>query len=278
MAGEWLKFEASTPEKPEVFAITVAMGWDDPDLTVGKLLKVWRWFDQQTINGNAPNVTLALLDKISGVSGFAKAMCDQQWLLQSDAGLSLPNFDRHNGKTAKDRCLTAKRVAKHKTNASGNGAGVTSALPREEKRREEKKEDKEQTTCAAAPAAVVEVAPALPAEPAEPPAYTLPTNTGEECPIARQRVEEFVELYPGVDVMQELRKMRGWLISNPAKRKTKKGMMSFVNNWLSKQQNAAGSQQQLRRIGPASGRPSINNIGVAPGADDDIFNQMRTEL
>jgi uncharacterized protein YdaU (DUF1376 family) len=136
----------------------------------------------------------------------------------------------------------------------------------------------ETTTCAAAPAAVVEVAPALPAEPAEPPAYTLPTNTGEEFPIVRQRVEEFVELYPGVDVMQELRKMRGWLISNPAKRKTKKGMMSFVNNWLSKQQNSAGSQMQGRRIGPASGRPSINNIGVAPGADDDIFNQMRTEL
>lgn len=33
-----------------------------------------------------------------------------------------------------------------------------------------------------------------------------------------------------------------------------------------------------RRARPASsgnGRPSINNIGVAPGADDDIFNQMR---
>lgn len=143
MAGEWIKFEASTPEKPEVFAITVAMGWDDPDLAVGKLLKVWRWFDQQSINGNAPSVTLALLDRISGVSGFAQAMCNVGWLAQSELGLSLPNFDRHNGKTAKDRALTAKRVAKHKGNADGNAKGnaasVSLPLPREEKRREEVK-------------------------------------------------------------------------------------------------------------------------------------------
>lgn len=144
MAGEWLKFEANTPEKPEVFAITVAMGWDDPDLAVGKLLKVWRWFDQQSIDGNAPSVTLALLDRISGVSGFAQAMCNVGWLCIQSTGISLPNFERHNGKTAKDRALTAKRVANHKSNGKTNAAsvtsGVTSALPREEKRREEVKD------------------------------------------------------------------------------------------------------------------------------------------
>lgn len=143
MAGEWIKFEANTPEKPEVFAITVALGWDDPDLTVGKLMKVWRWFDQHTIDGNAPGVTLALLDRLIGVSGLSKALCDVHWLTANDAGLLLPNFERHNGKTAKDRALTAKRVAKHKAategnpsaNAKGNGVSVSSALPKEEKNR-----------------------------------------------------------------------------------------------------------------------------------------------
>lgn len=141
MAGEWIKFEASTPEKQEVFSITITMGWDDPDLTVGKLLKVWRWFDQQTVDGNAPRVTLALLDKIIGVSGFAQAMCDVGWLVSEEGGVSLPNFDRHNGKTAKNRALTAKRVANFKANAldndEGNGKSVSGALPKEEKRREE---------------------------------------------------------------------------------------------------------------------------------------------
>lgn len=141
MAGEWLKFEVNTPEKREVFSITTAMGWDDPDLTVGKLLKVWRWFDQQTVDGNADGVTLALLDRIIGVTGFAQAMCNVNWLTITEAGISLQNFDRHNGKTAKARALTAKRVAKHKANAgdndAGNAGGVSAPLPRKEKKRKD---------------------------------------------------------------------------------------------------------------------------------------------
>lgn len=135
----WLKFDTSTPEKPEVFSITVAMGWDDPDLTVGKLLKVWRWFDQHTDGGNACGVTLALLDRVIGVTGFAQAMANVGWLVVTDTGLALPNFDRHNGETAKTRAQTAKRVAKSKSNAKGNAqvtqAPLPSALPREEKRK-----------------------------------------------------------------------------------------------------------------------------------------------
>jgi len=136
MAGDWLKFEVNTPEKPEVLAITIEMGWDDPDLTVGKLLRVWRWFDQHTQEGNAANVTPALLDRVIGVTGFCQAMVNVGWLSINDDGVSLPNFDRHNGSTAKKRVMTAKRVAKHKANAKGNAEGnaasVTTALPRED--------------------------------------------------------------------------------------------------------------------------------------------------
>jgi hypothetical protein len=57
--------------------------------------------------------------------------------------LSLPHFDRHNGKTAKNRATTAKRVAsfKNKTaksNAEGNAQVTPAPLPKEEKRREDK--------------------------------------------------------------------------------------------------------------------------------------------
>jgi|SRR6185369_15461410 len=138
MAGDWIKFDASTPEKPEVLGITVTMGWDDPDLTVGKLLRVWRWFDQQTLDGNAASVSLALLNRIAGVSGFAEAMVKFKWLIANEDGISLPNFHKHNGKTAKTRCQTAKRVANLKTNAETNATSVSGALPREEKRRDNK--------------------------------------------------------------------------------------------------------------------------------------------
>lgn len=141
MAGEWLKLEACTPEKSEVLAITARMGWDDADLTVGKLFRIWRWFDQQTTDGNAFGVTTALLDRIVGVTGFCEAVHSVGWLSITETGISLPNFERHNGNTAKSRALTAKRVANHKANAKGNAQGnaetVSDALPREEKKRED---------------------------------------------------------------------------------------------------------------------------------------------
>lgn len=141
MAGEWIKFECSLPEKPETLAITAAMGWTDPDLTVGKLMRLFRWFDQQTVDGNAARVTPALLDHVLGVTGLTQAVVSVGWLIVTDAGISLAKFDRHNGESAKQRGLTAKRVAKHKGNAKGNdegnATGVSSALPKEEKRRED---------------------------------------------------------------------------------------------------------------------------------------------
>lgn len=49
--------------------------------------------------------------------------------------------------------------------------------------------------------------------------------------------EEYKTLYPNVDIETQFRKMRGWLNGNPAKRKTRKGITRFVNNWLSNEQD-----------------------------------------
>lgn len=138
MAGDWLKFEKATPDKPEVFAIAARLGID-PDAVVGKLIRVWSWFDTHTVDGNAVGVTPELLDRIAGVAGFVTAMRESGWVVVTEDGVSLPNFDRHNGETAKKRALTAKRVARHrsKCNVEGNTGSVTSELAREEKRREE---------------------------------------------------------------------------------------------------------------------------------------------
>ena len=126
MAGDWIKMEVGLPEKPEVWQIAGMVGID-ADSVVGKLLKVWRWFDAHTETGNAVGVSYPLVDHVAGVSGFAEAMALCGWLHQDGSTLMLPNFDRHNGKTAKNRALTAKRVAKHagKTNAEPNAPIVS---------------------------------------------------------------------------------------------------------------------------------------------------------
>ena len=138
MAGDWIKFEIGTSDKPEVWAIAQSLNID-PDAVVGKLLRVWSWFDQHTEAGNAPCVTKMLLDRLVGVTGFCDCVVGAGWMVDDGINIGLPNFDRHNGKTAKNRALTAKRVANHKrkTNDGGNAEVTQDALPREEKRRED---------------------------------------------------------------------------------------------------------------------------------------------
>ncbi|NBW22754.1 MAG: hypothetical protein EBR82_83895, partial [Caulobacteraceae bacterium] len=149
MAGDWIKVEAATPDKPEVIAMAELLQIDQ-DAVVGKLIRIWLWADQQTFDGNAGgngvSVTFAFLDRCAHVTGFGKAMEAVGWLVREDDGrLSFPRFSRHNGTTAKTRALTAKRVAEHRNSGKGrsgssnaarnvtcNASSVTAELPREE--------------------------------------------------------------------------------------------------------------------------------------------------
>jgi hypothetical protein len=132
MAGDWIKFELTTLDKPEVCQIA-DLADIDPDAVVGKLMRVWGWFDQQTENGNAPSVSKKLLDRLVGVTGFCEYMKSVAWMIEAEGAISLPHFERHNGKTAKNRLLTAKRVANHKaSNGKSNAANVSGALPKED--------------------------------------------------------------------------------------------------------------------------------------------------
>src|SRR6185369_1736489 len=130
MAGEWIKFEKATIDKPEVLQMADALGTSEDDV-VGKLLRVWCWFDSQSRDGNAGSVTgnalKRFIDRLVSSQGFASCMQQVGWL--TDSGI--PNFDRHNGESAKKRALTNKRVSKLR-----NADVTLEALP--EKRREEK--------------------------------------------------------------------------------------------------------------------------------------------
>jgi len=127
----WIKILKATPDKPEVIRIASDLGLDR-DSVVGKLIRVWSWFDDQTASGNVPGVTPEFLDDYVRAPGFSSAMEKVGWLTLSKSGLTMPNFAAHNGESSKKRALTAKRVSKKR-----NARSVTKALP--DKRREEKK-------------------------------------------------------------------------------------------------------------------------------------------
>jgi hypothetical protein len=150
MAGDWIKLQHTTPDKPEVIRMAEILGIDQ-DAVVGKLCRIWIWADQQTINGNADcngaSVTDAFIDRITNVSGFSKAIRDVGWLATIDGRTCFPNFAQQNGQTAKARAVANTRVAKHRAqcNAERNGASVTDALPKPlpEKRREDSTVERE---------------------------------------------------------------------------------------------------------------------------------------
>lgn len=133
MAGDWIKIEHATPDKPEVYAIAESLGLD-PDHVVGALLRIWIWADQQLRDCNARGVTKTALDRKANVTGFADALISVGWMITTKDGIQFINFDKHNGKTAKSRALTVKRVETHRKR-SCNDERVTKSLP--EKRREE---------------------------------------------------------------------------------------------------------------------------------------------
>lgn len=158
MAGDWIKLQKDTPDKPEVLAIAARMNLD-PDAVVGKLVRIWSWFDTHTIDGNANSVTFSLLDRLAGVTGFAEQMTFVGWLDQKGHLLSIPNFGYHNGETAKKRALGKNRQDKYRnneesdanSNANSDAPSVTKTSL--EKRREEKSIDikKEKATGVACP-------------------------------------------------------------------------------------------------------------------------------
>jgi DNA replication protein DnaT len=127
MAGDWLKVEKDTPEKPEILALATALNITTEE-AFGRCFKVWRWADSHTVDGNARVTQMCALDSIAGLDGFSQALLDVGWLQARSGSLVIPHFDRHMGQSGKRRALTASRVAEHR--AKTGNAGVTpDALP-----------------------------------------------------------------------------------------------------------------------------------------------------
>ncbi|HDW2932516.1 TPA: hypothetical protein RL798_005084 [Escherichia coli] len=145
MASNWIKLEVITPDKPEIFRLAEILNID-PDAALGKVIRFWAWADQQMIDGNAEcnarGVTKSAIDRITFMVGFADALIQVGWLVETNGVLSLPNFERHNGKSSKKRAVTNERVTKiRELKRKGNAGSVTQtdqkALPEEEEEEEE---------------------------------------------------------------------------------------------------------------------------------------------
>jgi len=66
---------------------------------------------------------------------------------------------------------------------------------------------------------------------------SIPLSNKTEFPLFQNQIDEWKTLYPAVDILQTLRNIRGWNLSNPTKRKTRSGILRHITQWLAKEQN-----------------------------------------
>ena len=128
MAFHWVKVCVGIHEKRETVMIAKAMGRDRL-WVVGALVRLWSWADGETADGSLDGVGLEDIDAVVGVDGFGAAVEKAGWIRVGKRGVTIPNFDRHNGESAKRRALTKNRVEKHRDGGGRNGPVTPPALP-----------------------------------------------------------------------------------------------------------------------------------------------------
>jgi hypothetical protein len=84
----------------------------------------------------------------------------------------------------------------------------------------------------------------------------MPLTGSAVYPITQSQIDKWSDLYPAVNVMQELRKMVGWCEGHPAQKKTERGILRFINSWLAREQDRGGKKP----FALSSGRTPVSNV------------------
>ena len=143
MAGDWIKVEHATLDKPEILRTAEMLGIG-LDAALGLYFRYWSWLDKN-LSGSCPgfvrNVSRKSLDEFLHCPGFSACLVAVGWAEFDDAAWSLRvvNAERHNGNTAKSRALDNKRKAEKRPVSvrEMSGSQPEQNRTREEKRREE---------------------------------------------------------------------------------------------------------------------------------------------
>ncbi|MCB1745513.1 MAG: hypothetical protein KDK91_34425, partial [Gammaproteobacteria bacterium] len=106
----------------------------------------WSYADRYAVDDMIP-MGPELVDAIVGLDGFCEAMTSVGWAEVVDGGVRVPDYQVHNGDTAKRRADGARRVQKHRSNkpdepgdSDGGNAAVTQSRYKRVNQKEKEKE------------------------------------------------------------------------------------------------------------------------------------------
>jgi hypothetical protein len=159
VAGDWIKLEKCSPNKPEIMRLARLWGMSQ-DAAFGAVARFWIWIDDACVDGLVDGVASHEVDAMMHFAGFAQGLVAVGWLEIDDTkpSLRIPNFAKHNTETSKKRALKNDRQARWRAKHVDAHVDATPST-REEKKREEKitTKEREQGTVANAPSTAVSV-------------------------------------------------------------------------------------------------------------------------
>lgn len=120
MATDWIAACKTLSRKLEVLAIAQATRMRRREV-VGTLLDFWAWADDETDDGTLPGLTIdSLASANTTPESFFVAMIQVGWLRQANGLISIPNFKRWMGKSAKGRLAKNTRQARWRSPGETN--------------------------------------------------------------------------------------------------------------------------------------------------------------
>lgn len=143
MADDWIKVRVKLPSDGRI-KIASRSCHASTVTTFGALVTLWCLGDAHADqNGVLVGYTEADIDELVCVPGFCKAL-PAEWIDLSGEFVKLPEYQEHNGQTAKTRAQATKRKRRERDVTPESRHKRDTSVTREEKRREEKKELKEE--------------------------------------------------------------------------------------------------------------------------------------
>ena len=154
MAGDWIKMRSNLRTHPKVVRMSSTLQCDALQV-IGALWAVWSIADEHASVhescGHLDGYTLADMSAVIGFPGFAEAMQRVGWVSECEEHdgkcLIFPNFDTHNGQSAKRRAEDTERKRSARSGASRpqsvrkvSATKLDEVRTREEKRREEEQQ------------------------------------------------------------------------------------------------------------------------------------------
>lgn len=146
MAKNFVLIRCGLHETAEVMGIAATLGIS-PTHAVGCLARVWSWARDEMNEDGTVRVPPAVIDNLTGVTDFARAMQEHGWLTAEAKSVTFPHPQRWIARDAVKRAQTRERAERKRAQdalQNAHGTRTKSAPNAHEKRTERAPEEEEE--------------------------------------------------------------------------------------------------------------------------------------